>query len=99
MIILQIMIKCVFICVICVTMQKQLKLASNFLATEMGLSVNRASRDKIPITLSKDEIKLYVTRFQLIDRDHKGYVSVNDIRRGMKVYILKNDYTCSFNKL
>ncbi|XP_050427459.1 glycerol-3-phosphate dehydrogenase, mitochondrial [Adelges cooleyi] len=64
--------------------QKQLKAASEFLATEMGMSVNRASRDKIPITLSKDEIKMYVSRFQLIDRDHKGYVSITDIRRSMK---------------
>lgn len=60
-------------------------MASHFLATEMGMSVNRASRDKIPITLSKEEIKMYIHRFQLIDRDHKGYVSINDIRRSMKV--------------
>lgn len=64
-------------------------MATNFLATEMGLSVNRASRDKIPITLSKEEIKMYVSRFQLIDRDHKGYVCINDIRRSMKVCIFK----------
>lgn len=62
-----------------------MKSASHFLATEMGMSVNRASRDKIPITLSKEEIKMYINRFQLIDRDHKGYVSINDIRRSMKV--------------
>jgi len=62
-------------------------MASNFLATEMGMSVNRASRDKIPITLSKDEIKMYVNRFQLIDHDHKGYISINDIRRSMKVFL------------
>lgn len=66
-------------------------MASNFLATEMGMSVNRASRDKIPITLSKEEIKMYVNRFQLIDLDHKGYVSINDIRRSMKVLTFKNN--------
>ncbi|XP_022169068.1 glycerol-3-phosphate dehydrogenase, mitochondrial isoform X1 [Myzus persicae] len=64
--------------------QKQLKMANNFLATEMGMSVNRASRDKIPITLSQEEIKMYVKRFQILDHDHKGYVSINDIRRSMK---------------
>ncbi|XP_050530673.1 glycerol-3-phosphate dehydrogenase, mitochondrial [Daktulosphaira vitifoliae] len=64
--------------------QKQLKAASDFLATEMGMSVNRASRDKIPITLSKDEIKMYMKRFQLLDSDRKGYVSINDIRRSMR---------------
>lgn len=53
----------------------------------MGMSVNRASRDKIPITLSKEEIKMYVNRFQLMDEGHKGFVSINDIRRSMKVII------------
>lgn len=64
--------------------KKQLKMANNFLATEMGMSVNRASRDKIPITLSQEEVKMYVKRFQILDHDHKGYVSINDIRRSMK---------------
>lgn len=53
----------------------------------MGMSVNRASRDKIPITLSKEEIKMYVKRFQMMDEGHKGFVSINDIRRSMKVNI------------
>lgn len=69
-------------------------MANNFLATEMGMSVNRASRDKIPITLSQEEIKMYVKRFQLLDHDHKGYVSINDIRRSMKVFILINYFIC-----
>lgn len=68
-----------------------MKAASHFLATEMGMSVNRASRDKIPITLSKDETKMYINRFQLIDQDRKGYVSINDIRRSMKVFIFNNN--------
>lgn len=51
----------------------------------MGQMVNRASRDKIPINLSKEEIQLYIKRFQIIDKDRKGYVSINDIRRSLKV--------------
>lgn len=47
--------------------------------------VNRASRDKIAINLTKDEIQLYIKRFQIIDKEHKGYVSINDIRRALKV--------------
>ncbi|KAL1458291.1 hypothetical protein WDU94_008452 [Cyamophila willieti] len=50
----------------------------------MGQMVNRASRDKIPINLTKEEINLYIKRFQIIDKDRKGYVSINDIRRGLK---------------
>lgn len=51
----------------------------------MGQMVNRASKERIPIKLSKDEIQTYVKRFQLIDKDKKGYVSINDIRRALKV--------------
>lgn len=64
--------------------EKQLKEATEFLANEMGQMVNRASRDKIPINLTKEEINLYIKRFQIIDTDRKGYVSINDIRRGLK---------------
>ncbi|XP_043467243.1 glycerol-3-phosphate dehydrogenase, mitochondrial isoform X1 [Leptopilina heterotoma] len=66
--------------------KKQQKEASDFLANEMGQVVNRASRDKIPINLTKDEIQLYIKRFQIIDKDRKGYVSINDIRRGLKLF-------------
>lgn len=66
--------------------ERQIKLATDFLATEMGQIVNRASRDKIPISLSKEEIQLYIKRFQIIDAENKGYVSINDIRRALKVW-------------
>lgn len=62
-------------------------MATEFLSQEMGQVVNRASRDKIEINLSKEEIALYIKRFQLIDKDNKGYVSINDIRRGLKVLL------------
>lgn len=66
-------------------LQKQFDIASEFIQNEMGQMVNRASRDKIPINLTKEEIQLYIKRFQIIDKDRKGYVSINDIRRGLKV--------------
>ncbi|XP_046745836.1 glycerol-3-phosphate dehydrogenase, mitochondrial isoform X1 [Diprion similis] len=66
--------------------QRQHREASEFLANEMGQMVNRASRDKIPINLTKEEIQLYIKRFQIIDKDRKGYVSINDIRRGLKLF-------------
>lgn len=61
--------------------------ATEFLQQEMGQNVNRASRDRLPINLSKDEIQLYIKRFQIIDKDRKGYVSINDIRRSLKVSV------------
>ncbi|XP_011193203.1 glycerol-3-phosphate dehydrogenase, mitochondrial [Zeugodacus cucurbitae] len=66
--------------------EKQLKQANEFLAHEMGQMVNRTSKERIPIKLSKDEIQTYVKRFQLIDKDKKGYVSINDIRRALKSF-------------
>ncbi|XP_034942515.1 glycerol-3-phosphate dehydrogenase, mitochondrial isoform X2 [Chelonus insularis] len=69
--------------------KKQQQQASDFLANEMGQMVNRASRDKIPINLTKNEIQLYIKRFQIIDKDRKGYVSINDIRRGLKTLGIK----------
>ncbi|KAK6622699.1 glycerol-3-phosphate dehydrogenase [Polyplax serrata] len=64
--------------------KKQLSQATEFLQYEMGHSVNRASKEKIPINLSKEEIQMYIKRFGIIDNDRKGYVSINDIRSSLK---------------
>ncbi|KZS19393.1 glycerol-3-phosphate dehydrogenase, mitochondrial isoform X2 [Daphnia magna] len=58
--------------------------AVKFVREEMGQQVNRQSRDKIPINLSREEISNYIKRFQALDQDKKGYISINDIRRGLK---------------
>jgi glycerol-3-phosphate dehydrogenase len=65
--------------------QKHFEEAKVFLQNEMGQMVNRTSRDKIPVNLSKAEIQSYIKRFQIIDKDHKGYVSITDIRRSLQV--------------
>lgn len=54
----------------------------------MGLVVNRVSREKIPINLNDQEIKMYKKRFEIMDKDNKGFISINDIRRGLKVKLL-----------
>ena len=51
----------------------------------MGKDANRASRDSIPINLTKSEISEYVNIFNLLDKEKKGFISVNDIRRSLKV--------------
>jgi glycerol-3-phosphate dehydrogenase len=65
--------------------QKHFEEAKVFLQNEMGQMVNRTSRDKSPINLSKEEIQSYIKRFRIIDKDHKGYVSITDIRRSLQV--------------
>ena len=51
----------------------------------MGQNVNRASREKIPINLTKSEISDYVKRFNNLDSGKKGYISLNDLRKSLKV--------------
>lgn len=64
--------------------QKQLDSAINFLKTQMGKDVNKSSRENVPINLTKDEMSVYVKRFNSIDREKKGYITVNDMTRSMK---------------
>ncbi|XP_065163150.1 glycerol-3-phosphate dehydrogenase, mitochondrial isoform X2 [Atheta coriaria] len=78
---------------------KQHKDATEFLQYEMGQMVNRASRERIPINLSKNEIQTYIKRFQIIDKDRKGYVSINDIRRSLKHIGIKFDHKDLHNLL
>lgn len=68
--------------------KKQHAEAVKFLREEMGQQVNRQSRDKIAINLSREEISNYIKRFQALDKEKKGYISINDIRRGLKVRCL-----------
>jgi glycerol-3-phosphate dehydrogenase len=65
--------------------QRQLQEAIVFLKTQMGKDVNRTSRENIPINLTKEEMSKYVKRFNAIDREKKGYITVTDMTRSMKV--------------
>lgn len=65
--------------------ERQFKAALDYLNTEMGMGVNKVSRDKTPTGLSNDEVSKYTKRFEVIDKDKKGYVSITDIRRALKV--------------
>ncbi|XP_035230807.1 glycerol-3-phosphate dehydrogenase, mitochondrial-like isoform X2 [Stegodyphus dumicola] len=57
--------------------------AIEFLHTEMGQDVNRRSRVS-PVNFSKDEIKAYTNKFQTLDKDKKGYITLNDLRQNLK---------------
>uniref|UniRef100_A0A4D5R8V8 Glycerol-3-phosphate dehydrogenase n=1 Tax=Scolopendra viridis TaxID=118503 RepID=A0A4D5R8V8_SCOVI len=58
--------------------------AMKFLRSEMGMDINKASREEAPINLTREEIKDYIKRFQTLDVDKKGYISINDLRRSFK---------------
>ena len=67
---------------------KQKEEALSFLRTQMGKDLNKASRDSIPVSLTKAEIAEYVNRFNSLDGDKKGFVSINDIRKSLQVHNL-----------
>uniref|UniRef100_A0A224XFK6 Glycerol-3-phosphate dehydrogenase n=1 Tax=Panstrongylus lignarius TaxID=156445 RepID=A0A224XFK6_9HEMI len=64
--------------------KKQHDVAVEFLQTEMGERVNRASKVVTPVHLTQEETETYRNRFHLIDQDNKGFVSINDIRRSLR---------------
>ena len=64
---------------------RQTEEAVKFLKQQMGKDVNKASQDNIPVSLTKAEIQEYVKRFNALDDGKKGYISINDIRKSLKV--------------
>jgi Ca2+-binding EF-hand superfamily protein len=56
----------------------------------MGLDLGSGASN-VPINFTKDEINAYVKRFKSLDRDNKGYISVNDLRRYFKVSLVLDD--------
>ncbi|CAA9997041.1 unnamed protein product [Nesidiocoris tenuis] len=65
--------------------RKQMEAATEFINCQMGGQVNRASRGKVAVNLTHDELQTYIKRFQLLDSGNKGYISINDIRRSFKM--------------
>merc|ERR1712059_63830 len=63
---------------------RQKEAAIEFLRMQMGKDLNKASRDSIPVSLTKAEIAEYVNRFKALDNGNKGYISINDIRKSLK---------------
>jgi len=66
-------------------------MAINFLQMEMGMKVSESTRaEAISIELSKQERDMYSKRFQSIDQEKKGFITLNDIRRSLKVRVARN---------
>lgn len=63
---------------------RQMKDALNFLNTQMGKNANLAAKKNSPITLTHSEVAEYVQRFNQLDLERKGYLTVNDIRKILK---------------
>lgn len=65
--------------------QRQTDQAMAFLRAQMGKDVNKTMRDQTPINLNKKEIKEFVARFNAIDNDRKGFITLMDLRRSLEV--------------
>jgi len=61
------------------SLQEEYARARRFLGLEMGLNLKDESKS-VPINFTKDEINLYMKRFRALDTDHKGYITVADLR-------------------
>lgn len=56
--------------------ERQIKMATDFLNLEMGLAVNKSMKEKTPVNLSPDEVQKYKKRFEVIDKEKKGMISI-----------------------
>lgn len=64
--------------------KEQYEKALEFLRTEMGQDVNRQAKESVPINFTREEINDYTKRFHSLDRDRKGFISLNDLRSSLK---------------
>lgn len=68
----------------------QIAAATHFLNVEMGADVYKRMKEQLQknVNLSPEELNKYTKRFDTIDTEKKGYVSITDIRRALKVSYL-----------
>jgi len=64
--------------------KKQIDDATKFLNTEMGYMANKEAKSSVQLELTKQEILEYSKQFNSMDREKKGYIGVNDLRRSFK---------------
>ena len=62
----------------------------------MGLELGSGASN-VPINFTKDEINAYVKKFNSLDYNKKGYITVNDLRQYFKVIL--DDFVHLFYRL
>jgi len=55
--------------------------------SEMGLHLKTTAPTKTEVDLTDEETYLYMKRFQALDSDGKGFITINDLRKYFKVSI------------
>lgn len=61
--------------------------ARKFIDREMGQDARAQSMNEITLNLTREEMQAAKDRFNQLDRDRKGHITVNDIRRHFRVSI------------
>jgi glycerol-3-phosphate dehydrogenase len=65
--------------------------ARSFINNEMGQEARMQSVSNVPLNLTKEEMQTAKERFNQLDRDRKGHITVNDIRRHFREHGNKID--------
>lgn len=63
--------------------KKQHEEALMFLRSQMGSQTGKSPQEPVDLTL--EEVGKYTRQFQSLDKEGKGYIGVNDLRRSLKV--------------
>uniref|UniRef100_A0A183BHE4 Glycerol-3-phosphate dehydrogenase n=1 Tax=Globodera pallida TaxID=36090 RepID=A0A183BHE4_GLOPA len=71
--------------------ERQMLVARNFINNEMGQEARMQSVSDVPLNLTKEEMQLAKERFNQLDKDKKGHITVNDIRRHFREHGNKID--------
>ena len=66
--------------------QMELAKGRRFLNEEMGYNC-RTSLMTVPINFTDGEKEKYTNRFQNLDKDKKGYITPNDLRKFLEVHM------------
>lgn len=56
----------------------------------MGQNARTQSVSEVPITLTAEEMEVARERFRKLDKDNKGHITLNDLRRHFKVFFRRN---------
>uniref|UniRef100_A0A915Q298 Glycerol-3-phosphate dehydrogenase n=1 Tax=Setaria digitata TaxID=48799 RepID=A0A915Q298_9BILA len=66
--------------------KKQLENARVFIEVEMGQNARLHSVSSVPISLTAEEMEVARERFRTLDKENKGHITLNDLRRHFRLY-------------
>ncbi|CAI5437430.1 unnamed protein product [Caenorhabditis angaria] len=69
----------------------QLEKARQFIDLEMGQNAKQTAVSNAPLNLTRAEMQLAKERFTKLDKDNKGHITVNDLRRHFREHNQKID--------